>query len=76
MHIIAHSFGGLVSRTYLQRLARGFNLTDLGNYERHAKSLVTLGTPHSGIADTTDTSMYGVLFPKDRIHRVLNWGSN
>ena len=45
VHIIAHSFGGLVARTYLQGLA-----TDQP-YEDDVVSLVTIGTPHSGIAD-------------------------
>jgi pimeloyl-ACP methyl ester carboxylesterase len=47
--IVAHSFGGLLSRAYLQNYAR--NRLYLGNVQ----SLVTLGTPHSGIFDGPTT---------------------
>jgi pimeloyl-ACP methyl ester carboxylesterase len=42
VHIVAHSFGGLVTRAYMQGLAG----TEFGN---EIASLITLGTPHSGI---------------------------
>jgi pimeloyl-ACP methyl ester carboxylesterase len=45
VHIIAHSFGGLLSRAYLQDFAVG------RHYSNDVQSLVTLGTPHSGIFD-------------------------
>lgn len=45
VHIIAHSFGGLVARTYLQDLASPLNAGYAGN----VASLTTVGTPHSGI---------------------------
>ncbi|MGX9728564.1 MAG: alpha/beta fold hydrolase [Candidatus Electronema sp. VV] len=49
VHIIAHSFGGLVSRTYLQNYAFG------RPYQDNVQSLLTLGTPHSGIFDSDGT---------------------
>jgi triacylglycerol esterase/lipase EstA (alpha/beta hydrolase family) len=42
INIVAHSFGGILVRTVLQRL----NATDGTNY---VASLITFGTPHSGI---------------------------
>lgn len=44
VHIIAHSFGGVLARTYLQDLA---NTTI--NYEIPVASITTIGTPHSGL---------------------------
>lgn len=38
LHIIGHSKGGLVARTYIQRFGG----------DRRVKSLITLGTPHHG----------------------------
>ncbi len=57
MHIVAHSFGGLLSRTYIQ----GFALDR--PYKDNVQSLATLSTPHSGIFDEAGT-YYGVAFPK------------
>ncbi len=45
VNIIAHSFGGLLSRTYIQGLARN------QSYQNNVQSLLTLSTPHSGIFD-------------------------
>jgi len=52
VHIVAHSFGGLLVRVVLQGLA-----TDLSADEtaRMVASITTLGTPHSGIQDRTGT---------------------
>lgn len=61
IHIVAHSFGGLVARTYLQGLATNSQPISLGaaNCEpsRHpfVASLLTLGSPHSGIAASPHT---------------------
>lgn len=49
VHIVAHSFGGLLSRAYLQNYAVG------RPYQDNVQSLLTLGTPHSGIFDTDGT---------------------
>lgn len=69
VHIIAHSFGGLLARTYLQ------GLTDYRNPPRpfgnDVQSLVTIGTPHSGIFDT-DGTYFGVSLPKGQDPAALN----
>lgn len=46
VHVIAHSFGGVLVRTYLQGLASGGY-----PYNGNVASLTTLGTPHSGLFD-------------------------
>lgn len=51
VHVVAHSFGGLLVRTYVQGLA----VTPAGDKRAYADdvaTLTTLGTPHSGISDT------------------------
>ena len=58
VHIVAHSFGGLLVRTMLQKL----NSVPLDS--GLVATLTTLGSPHSGIADADDTVMHGVTFPK------------
>ncbi|MEC8380581.1 MAG: alpha/beta fold hydrolase [Myxococcota bacterium] len=45
-HIVGHSMGGLIARTYIQQFGG----------DRRVKSLVTLGTPHHG----TPTAILGV----------------
>lgn len=47
VHIIAHSFGGVLARTLLQHLASSGN--SVGSL---VASLTTVGTPHSGIYQT------------------------
>ncbi|MCB1920250.1 MAG: SUMF1/EgtB/PvdO family nonheme iron enzyme [Candidatus Competibacteraceae bacterium] len=44
VHLVAHSFGGLLARTYLQGLAEMAS-----DYAVPVASLTTVGTPHSGI---------------------------
>ncbi|MEA2028393.1 MAG: hypothetical protein U9N49_05410, partial [Campylobacterota bacterium] len=57
VHIIAHSFGGLLARTYIQNLAINTS------YANNVHSLLTLSTPHSGIFDSS--GMYhGINFAK------------
>lgn len=69
VHIIAHSFGGLLARTYLQGLATG------DAYDCHAASLVTVGTPHSGIADKDKGSgTYLSSLPKGQDHWFFEGG--
>ena len=46
VHIIGHSKGGLIARTYIQKFGG----------DRRAKSLITLGTPHHG----TPTALIGL----------------
>jgi pimeloyl-ACP methyl ester carboxylesterase len=63
VHIVAHSFGGILVRTYLQGLAD----TDVA-YSTPVASVTTIGTPHSGIfsssnaeyPDGTDQSVGGL----------------
>lgn len=57
VHLIAHSFGGLLSRTYLQNFAIN------RPYQDNVQSLLTLGTPHSGIFDEAGT-YHNIAFPK------------
>ena len=52
VHIVAHSFGGPLVRSVLQSLAEGMLPADLANARLSIASLVTLGSPHSGIAAT------------------------
>ena len=54
VHLLAHSFGGVLSRVYLQGLVEP-------DARRPVASLVTIGTPHSGIADKPQ-DMYDVAF--------------
>ena len=53
VHIVAHSFGGLLSRAYLQGLAvTGLNKDGSDQvfpFQGDIADLITLGTPHSGI---------------------------
>jgi pimeloyl-ACP methyl ester carboxylesterase len=78
VHIVAHSFGGLVARTYLQGLATNSQpitapFADCST-SRHpfVASLLTLGTPHSGIAASPST-VNGTLLPEGR-HGTLGAG--
>lgn len=54
VRIVAHSFGGLLTRTLLQGLA-----SENSNFDglRYVESVLTLGTPHSGIFDSDSISM-------------------
>jgi pimeloyl-ACP methyl ester carboxylesterase len=71
VHLVAHSFGGLVARTYLQGLAT--NSQPIAApvagcvTSRHpfVASLLTLGSPHSGIAAAAGT-LNGTLLPDGR----------
>ncbi|MCB1918881.1 MAG: SUMF1/EgtB/PvdO family nonheme iron enzyme [Candidatus Competibacteraceae bacterium] len=47
VHLVAHSFGGLLARTYLQGLA-DFG-SDYSNQRLPVASLTTVGAPHSGV---------------------------
>lgn len=71
VHLVAHSFGGLVCRTYLQGLAAAAPSplqpdTDMAvSYANDVASLCTLGTPHSGIFGNCQT-FHETQFPKGR----------
>ena len=58
VHIVAHSFGGVLTRTYLQNLATKFSYGD------DVASVTTVGSPHSGIFDTARTAPLGLSFPQ------------
>jgi len=62
IHIIAHSFGGLLSRAYLQ------NYATTRAYNNDVESLVTVGTPHSGIFPDTATTFENLNFTFLRGH--------
>ena len=48
--VLAHSFGGLLTRTAIQRLGAHADATSLTEWSGLVERLVTLGTPHSGVA--------------------------
>ena len=65
VHIVAHSFGGIVSRTLIQGLAQNHVAALEGSTtfnrefsESHIASLTTVGTPHSGIFPTEEANSY------------------
>lgn len=49
VHIVAHSYGGILSRILLQGFAYNETLSGV-DYTEHVATLTTVGTPHSGIA--------------------------
>jgi VWFA-related protein len=70
VHVVAHSFGGLLARTYLQGLAE----SPIVPYPTPVASLTTLGTPHSGIAGRANTEMYDEFFPDGQdVNFLFNW---
>jgi len=61
--IIAHSMGGLVSRTYLQSEAMSpgpYTVHPYGPYRGDVARLATLGTPHLGEAGSIVASIYNL----------------
>ena len=60
VHIVAHSFGGVLVRTVLQRAGGGLTNVD---WSGRVASLTTIGTPHSGIRRSGAASIYGVNLP-------------
>jgi len=60
VHILAHSFGGLLARTALQGLYGEFQP---GQFDGKVASLTTVGTPHSGVSSSA-TTVNGVSLPK------------
>jgi pimeloyl-ACP methyl ester carboxylesterase len=61
--LIAHSFGGLVSRAYIQGLAR-FK-SEIFLYAENVGHLVTLGTPHQGTPATMLMTLYAAYWPEN-----------
>lgn len=68
VHIVAHSFGGVLARVMLQNIN---GLT--GSSAAKVKTLTTVGTPHSGIVDNI-SSVTGVL-PVEGVNLPRGWGS-
>lgn len=58
VHVIAHSFGGVLTRVLLQKFAYDGNI----DFSQYVSSVVTLGSPHSGIAEAPSV-MHGVALP-------------
>jgi pimeloyl-ACP methyl ester carboxylesterase len=61
--IIAHSFGGLVARYYIQKLGG----------ENRVRQLITMGTPHRGSTDTFQSLYDGWGGGVDVQDKVINW---
>jgi len=71
VHIVAHSFGGILARTLLQKiLPEGVDL----NPDPFVASLTTIGTPHSGIADSQQI-LHQKLLPKGQDSWTHEWGN-
>lgn len=64
VHIVAHSFGGVLVRSLLQGQVRGLptGSTTAADARAAVASVITLGAPHSGIADSA-TTVAGVVLP-------------
>jgi hypothetical protein len=73
VHIVAHSFGGLLVRTMLQGIHLESGQDEVlhrGKMSLDVASIVTLGTPHSGIFNN-DTFRNGIAFPTGRDFPIL-----
>ncbi len=70
VHVVAHSFGGALSRVLLQKISTGYAQSEwqstIDSAVASVASLTTLGTPHSGIADSDGASFPGasIFFPR------------
>jgi formylglycine-generating enzyme required for sulfatase activity/pimeloyl-ACP methyl ester carboxylesterase len=65
VHIIAHSFGGVLTRTYLQGFGTDFP------YRDNVASVTTIGSPHSGIPDS-EKFMHDEFFPAGQDSQWFN----
>lgn len=74
VHIVAHSFGGVLARTMLQGLARGLPAGNNGASlaQSRVASLITLGSPHSGILNTAG-SVSTVDLPEGQVGGAFNF---
>jgi len=66
--IIAHSFGGLLARAYLQDLDGASAQSNVAN---EVSTLVTIGTPHSGIFSSSSLHD-GIQFPSGTDNALIN----
>jgi Protein of unknown function (DUF1566)/Putative serine esterase (DUF676) len=62
VHIVAHSFGGVLSRVVLQGQSKTSTSTDGIINNNRIASLMTLGSPHSGIS-ASDITISGIQLP-------------
>ena len=67
VHVVAHSFGGVLIRTVLQGFSRTntacSNTSSTECAKNYVASVLTLGSPHSGIFDNDNTIINGKSFP-------------
>ena len=62
VHVVAHSFGGVLTRSVLQKITNNYYSeaeADVSAARLAVASLVTLGTPHSGIFDNDNSKFVG-----------------
>lgn len=74
VHIVAHSFGGVLARTMLQGLARGLPAGNNGASlaQSRVASLITLGAPHSGILNAAGR-VSAVDLPEGQVGGAFNF---
>jgi len=73
VHLLAHSYGGLLSRTLIQGQAKNNQLYNRDFVEKYIASLTTVGTPHSGVWDHA-VAIDGKNFLKDGVSTTLGNG--
>lgn len=66
VHIVAHSFGGVLARVLLQNI---YGDSDIALAASRVTTLTTVGTPHSGISKTSST------FQNPAVTLPVGWGS-
>lgn len=67
VHIVAHSYGGVLIRTLLENMSLQSNIYTKEWAEKHIASVTTVGTPHQGIFASQKTLTYGnksITFPE------------
>jgi len=72
VHVVAHSFGGVLARTMLQGLAVNVPAERYATARSKVATLTTLGSPHSGVMDASGTA----LSPDGRSSMVLPGGQD
>ncbi len=63
VHIVAHSFGGILVRTILKNQTYNASTDNTTFDTAQVLSVLTLGTPHSGIYDKPSVSLSGQTYP-------------
>lgn len=72
VHVVAHSFGGVLARTMLQGLAVNVPVARYATARSRVATLTTLGSPHSGVMDAAKTA----LSPDGQINMTLPGGQD